>query len=54
MEHKSSYFFSFLELSTRELWIEKNYAAEFDVTWENVDDRLERIHVSEVNLQIPI
>ena len=54
MYSKSKYFCSFLELSTNELWVEKNYASNFDVTWENVDDRLERIHASEVSLQIPI
>lgn len=37
------------ELSTRELWVEKNHANNFDVSWDKVDDNLERINVSEVS-----
>jgi len=37
------------ELSTRELWIERRHAVNFDLTWEKVNDQLERIHTSQVS-----
>jgi len=39
------------ELSTRELWIERRHAVNFDLTWEKVNDQLERIHTSQVSPQ---
>lgn len=37
------------ELSTRESWIERNHANNFDTSWDKVNDQLERIKVSEVS-----
>ena len=37
------------ELSTRESWVERNYANNFDISWDKVNDQLERINVSEVS-----
>jgi len=39
------------ELSTRELWVERRHAENFDLTWEKVNDQLERIHTSQVSPQ---
>ena len=39
----------FIELSTRELWVERRHAENFDLTWEKVNDQLERIHTSQVS-----
>ena len=37
-----------LELSTRDLWVERHHAENFDLTWDKVNDQLERIHTSQV------
>ena len=39
----------FSELKTRESWSELNYAKNFDVSWEGVNDVIERIHVNDVS-----
>ena len=37
------------ELSTAQLWVDKDYAHTFDHDWRKVNDVLERIHVKEVS-----
>jgi histone arginine demethylase JMJD6 len=39
----------FSELKTRESWSEQNYAKNFDLSWDGVDDGVERIHVKDVS-----
>ncbi|XP_023335881.1 bifunctional arginine demethylase and lysyl-hydroxylase JMJD6 isoform X4 [Eurytemora carolleeae] len=39
------------ELSSRELWVQNDYARTFDLSWENVKDEIERIHVGDVSPQ---
>jgi len=37
------------ELSTQELWVERRHADNFDLTWDRVNDTLDRIHTSQVS-----
>ena len=39
----------FSELSTSESWIEHGYAKNFDVSYDHVNDTVERIHVKDVS-----
>ena len=39
------------ELHTTESWCEQGYAKNFDLSFDKVDDRLERIHVKDVSPQ---
>ena len=38
-----------IELSTSESWIEHGYAKNFDLSYDHVDDTVERIHVKDVS-----
>ena len=39
------------ELSSGELWVQKDYANNFDLDYTKVNDTLERIHVKDVSPQ---
>jgi histone arginine demethylase JMJD6 len=37
------------ELATREMWLQNDYLNTFDLSWEQVEDGLERVSVHEVS-----
>jgi len=39
------------ELSSRDMWVGKGYAANFDLSWNHIKDEIERINESEVSPQ---
>ena len=43
--------FSVSELSTTESWCQEGWAKSFDLSFDKVDDTVERIHVKDVSLE---
>ena len=39
----------FTELKTHESWSEQRYAKNFDLSWDSIDDKIERINVKDVS-----
>jgi len=37
------------ELSTRDMWVQRNYAQTYDLSWHHIKDEIERIHVNDVS-----
>ena len=47
----SDHLFSVSELSTTESWCQEGWAKTFDLSFDKVDDTVERIHVKDVSLE---